>query len=81
MQAGEVEDSFQGLLKNANFRYIFFSYKNEGLVPSEEIKNIIGRFVNYDLVSKNYQRFKTDKTENRNHTANKTIYLHILEKI
>ncbi|NOR27463.1 MAG: DNA methyltransferase, partial [Lutibacter sp.] len=29
----------------------------------------------------NYQRFKADKTENRNHKATETVeYLHILEK-
>ena len=35
----------------------------------------------YSLVTKEYQRFKADKTENRNHKASKTYeYLHILEK-
>ena len=78
---GEVENSFQELVKNANFSYIFFSYNNEGFMPSEEIKKIMSRFGNYDLVTKNYKRFKADKTENRIHTANKTTeYLHILEK-
>ncbi|WP_037318204.1 DNA adenine methylase [Salegentibacter sp. Hel_I_6] len=78
---GEVKNSFQDLLKNANFRYIFFSYNNEGLMPSEEIKKIMSRFGNYDLVTRNYKRFKADSTENRMHTANKTKeYLHILEK-
>ncbi|MBZ9730206.1 DNA adenine methylase [Salegentibacter sp. JZCK2] len=77
----EVEKSFQVLLENANFKYIFFSYNNEGFMPSEEIKKIMSRFGNYDLVTRNYQRFKADKTENRNHTANNTIeFLHILEK-
>jgi adenine-specific DNA-methyltransferase len=78
---GEVKKSFQDLLENANFSYIFFSYNNEGLMPPEEIRKIMSRYGNYNLVTKNYQRFKADKTENRNHTANKTKeYLHILEK-
>ena len=35
----------------------------------------------YDLVKQKYQRFKADKTENRNHCADHTYeYLHILEK-
>ncbi|PKD21576.1 modification methylase [Salegentibacter salinarum] len=77
----KVKNSFQDLLENVNFRYIFFSYNNEGLMPSAEIKKIMSRFGNYDLVTRNYQRFKADKTENRNHTArNTTEYLHILEK-
>lgn len=39
------------------------------------------RYDTYDLKTKDYQRFKVDKTENRNHKANMTYeYLHILEK-
>ena len=35
----------------------------------------------YGLVTQEYQRFKADKTENRNYKANNTFeYLHILEK-
>jgi adenine-specific DNA-methyltransferase len=39
------------------------------------------KYGKYNLVKKDYQRFKADKTENRNHKANTTFeYLHILEK-
>ena len=76
-----VEKSFYNLIAHAKFKYIFFSYNNEGLMPSEEIKKIMSRFGNYDLATRNYKRFKADKTENRNHKANMTTeYLHILEK-
>lgn len=35
----------------------------------------------YDIIKKDYQRFKADKTENRNHKADSTTeYLHILKK-
>lgn len=81
-KTGEVQKSFNELLKNANFKYIFLSYNNEGLMPPEVIKNTMCRFGKYDLATTEYQRFKADKTENRNHTADKTTeYLHILEKI
>ena len=37
--------------------------------------------MNKIMTEKEYQRFKADKTENRNHKADSTIeYLHILEK-
>ena len=46
-----------------------------------EIKSIMSKYGVYDLVKKEYQRFKADKEENRNHKANSTTeYLHILEK-
>ncbi|WP_311195818.1 hypothetical protein [Antarcticibacterium sp. 1MA-6-2] len=39
------------------------------------------QFGKYDLATTEYQRFKADKTESRNHTATATTeYLHILEK-
>jgi adenine-specific DNA-methyltransferase len=44
-------------------------------------KNILQKYGKYGLVTTDYQRFKADKTENRNHKASETIeYLHILEK-
>jgi len=39
------------------------------------------QFGKYHLETTRYQRFKADKTENRNHKANHTFeYLHVLEK-
>ncbi|MFA6192692.1 MAG: DNA adenine methylase [Sulfurimonas sp.] len=77
----EVHASFEELIKNANFQYIFLSYNNEGLMSEEDVKNIMSKYGKYDLQTKEYQRFKADKTENRNHTADRTYeYLHILEK-
>ncbi len=78
---GEVLNSFTELLKNAQFKYIFLSYNNEGLMTSDMVKETMKRFGKYSLETTKYQRFKADKTENRNHKANHTTeYLHILEK-
>lgn len=76
-----VRKSFEDLVKNANFNYTFLSYNNEGLMSEDEIRTIMSKYGKYDLVTTNYQRFKADKTENRNHIANSTTeFLHILEK-
>ncbi len=76
-----VAASFEELIKNARFKYIFLSYNNEGLMPVEQVRNIMEKYGSYDLYSTGYQRFKADKTESRNHKADKTEeYLHILEK-
>jgi len=81
-RTGEVRESFKSLIKTANFNYIFLSYNNEGLMPAGEIQKIMQQYGKYDLATKDYQRFKADKPENRNHTATATTeYLHILEKI
>jgi len=78
---GEVLNSFTELLKNAQFKYIFLSYNNEGLMSEETVKKTMEQFGKYHLETTKYQRFKADKTENRNHKANHTFeYLHVLEK-
>lgn len=80
-QKNEVAKVFEDLIKNAKFKYIFLSYNNEGLMSEEEVRKIMEKYGRYDLTTTDYQRFKADKTENRNHKASQTIeYLHILEK-
>ncbi len=77
----EVHRSFEELIKNAKFKYIFLSYNNEGLMSEEDVKNIMSKFGKYNLITKEYKRFKADKSESRNHKASKTFeYLHVLIK-
>lgn len=77
----EVLNSFEELIKNAGFRYIFLSYNNEGLMSRSQIREVMSAFGTYDLKTRSYSRFKADKTENRNHKASQTTeFLHILEK-
>ena len=77
----KVAESFEKLIETAQFKTIFLSYNNEGLMPAETVKSIMQRYGKYDLVTKEYQRFKADKTESRNHKASVTTeYLHVLEK-
>ncbi len=76
-----VKESFEALVKKANFKYIFLSYNNEGLMQSEDVKKIMKRYGRYDLATTRYRRFKADRDENRQHKASQTTeYLHILEK-
>jgi len=78
----EVNAVFEELVKEAEFKYIFLSYNNEGLMNENEIKKIMEKYGKYDLIRREYQRFKADKTENRNHKADMTYeYVHILEKV
>lgn len=75
----EVFQALYDLIKNANFKYIFISYNNEGLLALEQIQQICKHFGRYECVEKSYQRFKADA--NRKYINDKTIeYLHILEK-
>ncbi|MDR1696316.1 MAG: DNA adenine methylase [Endomicrobium sp.] len=76
-----VAKEFGDLIENAKFKYIFLSYNNEGLMSPKDIKAIMSKYGKYGVAKQRYQRFKADKTENRNHTAVSTQeYLHILQK-
>ncbi len=73
-----VNQSFEELIKNANFKYIFLSYNSEGLMSQDDIKTIMERYGRYTLKQKKYKRFKT---ENRFNKDNSTLEsLHVLEK-
>ena len=76
-----VKSALEELIKNANFNYIFLSYNNEGLMTKADVAQIFKKYGKYSIEKTEYQRFKADKTERRNHKATYTIeYLHILEK-
>ena len=78
-QKGRVKEVFKDLIKEANFEWIFLSYNNEGLMKEEEIKEIMSNYGRYELIKKEYQRYKADK--NREYKDNKTYeYVHILRK-
>ncbi len=76
-----VKSEFEQLISDANFRFIFLSYNNEGLMSFKEIGDVMKKYGRYGVVNTEYHRFKADKNENRNHKSTSTVeYLHILEK-
>lgn len=73
----KVKKAFKDLIIKAKAKYIFLSYNNEGLMTLDDIREIMSLRGKYGNFRKEYNRFKADKTENRNHKANKTVeYLH-----
>ena len=73
----EVKKSFKSLIENIDAKYIFLSYNCEWLMTHSEIKEIMEVRWEYWVFTKEYRRFKADKTENRNHKKNSvTEYLH-----
>ncbi|HEB9342043.1 DNA adenine methylase [Campylobacter coli] len=74
-----VFNALEDLIKNANFKFIFLSYNDEGLLSLEQIKQIFKKYGKYDLKNQIYKRFKADSS--RICKQDQTIeYLHILEK-
>jgi len=71
----QAKKSFKDLIDNARVKYIFLSYNNEGLLSADDIKEIMGARGKYGFFTKEYPRFKADKS--REYKAKKTIeYLH-----
>ncbi len=76
-----VDTALEDVIKNADFKYIFLSYNNEGLMSPETIKNMFIKHGKYHCFTKEHKRFKADKEGKRNVLANSTTeYLHCLEK-
>lgn len=74
-----VAEVFENLIENADFKYIYISYNNEGLIPEKQFKDILQKYGEYELYTKEYKRFKADSK--RLNQAEKTFeHLHVLKK-
>ncbi len=75
----KVYNELDTLIKNANFKYIFLSYNDEGLLSLDDIKTIFSQYGKYEVKSQNNRRYKADSK--RVNKKDETIeYLHILIK-
>ena len=72
----EMYQSFEQLIRDAKFRYIFMSYSNEAYMKQDEIKQIMSKYGTYSLVKKEHKRFKSY----RKYRASTYEHLHILIK-
>lgn len=71
-----VNKSFEDLIKNANFRYIFLSYNDDGLMSGDDVRDIMSKYGEYKLVKKKYRRFISQHMQG----SSTFEHLHILEK-
>lgn len=73
----KVISAFEDLIMNADAKYIFLSYNNEGLMSFEDIEKIMSKGGEYGYFEKKYSRFQADTKKHRNIKANSTTeYLH-----
>ncbi|MBI5306150.1 DNA adenine methylase [Candidatus Wolfebacteria bacterium] len=73
----KAKKAFEDLILSARTKYIFLSYNNEGLMTLGDIKEIMSLRGKYGYFTKEYNRFKADRDENRDYKADKTLeYLH-----
>lgn len=75
----EVAAAFEDLIKNAQFKYIFLSYNDEGIMSFKEIEEIMSKYGEYKRYETNHKRYKANKNKE---VAKKTTieFLHALKK-
>ncbi|PKQ69691.1 DNA adenine methylase [Raineya orbicola] len=77
----KAPETLEKIIAKAQFKYIFLSYNNEGIIPLEKIQTIMRKYGTYEVFSQNYNRFMADKPSQRSYKANYTTeFLHFLEK-
>ena len=77
----DAVETLELLVQKAQFKYIFLSYNNEGIINLKQIEDIFKKYGDYFVYSQDYHRFKSDRDENRNHKAKTTTeYIHCLIK-
>lgn len=76
-KAKKVHESFEELIKNADFEYIFLSYNDEGFMGAQEIKQIMQKYGKYELLKTEYRRFAIHQKHEKNSTCE---YLHVIKK-
>lgn len=70
--------SFEDIIANANFNYIFVSYNNEGIIKPSDFKEVMTKYGEYSFVTNNHKRYKSN---NRNEQKTEVSeYIHILRK-
>jgi len=76
----KAKKSFLDLITNSNFKHIFISYNNEGIVSKDEMEEMLYNFGKIIIYEKKYKTYKADK--NRNNKSKNTVeYLFYLKKI
>lgn len=62
---------FEDLIKNANCKYVLFSYNSEGLIPYDEISRILSKKGKLTTFKQEYRRFKSNSRDKK---VDKNVY-------
>lgn len=53
-------EDLEKIVKNAKYKYLLLSYNTEGIMPEQDIKNILKKYGKLDLIEFKYLRFKSN---------------------
>jgi adenine-specific DNA-methyltransferase len=59
----EAKKAFEDLISKVEFNKVFISYNDEGIMSTNDIKEILEKYGTYHLRTKEYQRYKSNKIE------------------
>lgn len=63
----KAKDALAELIQNADVKYILLSYNNEGIIPREDILNIITQKGKVQEFVQDYRRFRTEQDHEKRH--------------
>ena len=72
-------ESLDQLIKHTNAKYILLSYNNEGLISSDEIRDILSKHGSVTLRTQNYNTFRGSRNLNNRNLKVKEL-LWVLKK-
>jgi adenine-specific DNA-methyltransferase len=79
-QKANAEKAFEYVVQNADVRYIFVSYNNEGILPLDTIREILSQRGEYGCFTQKYKRYQSDVEKNRTIHGTETMeYLHFVK--
>ena len=72
-------ESLNELIKNTDSKYVLLSYNNEGLIASDEIRDILSKYGKVTLKKQNYNTFRGSRNLNNRNLKVKEL-LWVLKK-
>lgn len=73
----KVKSAFEDLISSIDCIYLILSYNDEGILNSEDIRNILSSHGTVELIKIKYKKFKSNNSDRREHVYE---YLWVLEK-
>jgi adenine-specific DNA-methyltransferase len=67
------------LLNQLDYKHIFISYNDEGIIPLEQMQSLCSETGQYSLIKEEYQRFKADAKRKQSQTST-VEYLHCISR-
>ncbi|MCK9446640.1 DNA adenine methylase [bacterium] len=69
-------ESFDHLIKNTKSKFILLSYNNEGIINTEELKSIMGKYGDIDLIKQEYNTFRGSRNlKDRSNKVDELLYI------